>query len=124
MKFNIDVTAVIVIDGILTHKNICSIVFPHACGPRGEQSKPDRRAHQKAFSWATALAATYSASLQESVTPPWRQLLQVIGALFRAMMYPVTMWRVSESAAKSLSTYPFKTFWFSAPGLQYDRPWL
>jgi len=34
MKFNIDVTAVIVIDGILTHKNICSIVFSHACGAK------------------------------------------------------------------------------------------
>ena len=32
MKFNIDVTAAIAIDGILTHKNTCSIVFPHACG--------------------------------------------------------------------------------------------
>ena len=34
MKFNIDVTASIAIDGILTHKNTCSIVFPHACGAK------------------------------------------------------------------------------------------
>ena len=32
MKFNIDMKAVIAIDGILTHKNTCSIVFPNACG--------------------------------------------------------------------------------------------
>jgi len=35
MKFNIDVTTAIAIDGILTDKNTCSIVFPHACGQEG-----------------------------------------------------------------------------------------
>ena len=34
MKFNIDVTAAIVIDGILTHNDTCSVVFPHACGAK------------------------------------------------------------------------------------------
>ena len=34
MKSNINVTAAIAIDGILTHKNTCSIVFPHACGAK------------------------------------------------------------------------------------------
>ena len=33
MKSNINVTAAIAIDGILTHKNTYNIVFPHACGP-------------------------------------------------------------------------------------------
>jgi len=56
------------------------------------------------------MAATYSASLEESVTPPWRQLRQLIGAQFRAMTYPVMLRRVSESAAKSLSTHPVKMF--------------
>ena len=46
MKFNIDVTAAIAIDGILTHKNTCSIVFPNDVGPRGERSKPNRRAQR------------------------------------------------------------------------------
>jgi len=34
MISNIDVTAAIAIDRILTHKNTCSIVFPHACGAK------------------------------------------------------------------------------------------
>jgi len=32
LKFNIDMMAAIVVDGIFTHKNTCSVVFPHACG--------------------------------------------------------------------------------------------
>jgi len=34
MIFNIDVTAAIAMDRILTHKNTYSIVFPHACGAK------------------------------------------------------------------------------------------
>jgi len=34
MKFNIDVTAAIAIDGILTYEDTCSVVFPHACGAK------------------------------------------------------------------------------------------
>ena len=34
VKFNIDVTAAIAIDGILTHEDACSVVFPHACGAK------------------------------------------------------------------------------------------
>ena len=46
-----------------------------------------------------------------AATPP------LIGAPFRAMTYPVTLRRVSESAAKSLSTHPVKPFRFSAISL-------
>ena len=34
MKFNIDMTAAIANDEILTHEDTCSVVFPHACGAK------------------------------------------------------------------------------------------
>ena len=34
MKCDIDVTAAIAIDGILTHEDTCSVVFPRACGAK------------------------------------------------------------------------------------------
>jgi len=45
-KFNIEVTAAIAIDGILTHKDTCNIVFPHACEAKRGGSKLDRRARR------------------------------------------------------------------------------
>jgi len=80
----------------------------------------------RCLGWLVNFPTVYllqSPGFKESVTPLWRQLHQLIWAPFRAMTYPVTLRRLSESAAKSLSTYPVKTFRFSAPGSQYDRPW-
>jgi len=118
MKFNIDVMASIAIYGILTHKDTCSVVFPHAFGAKRGAVKTCRDLTEEHGGRRSLGRRRWQRRIQrhrgefDPTTPPADR------GTVEDMMYPVTLRRVSESAAKLLLTHTVKTLRLSVPGSQ------